>query len=313
MSPDGSMSSLLHTGLAGSDEDGIKARLLPAWDNFLAVAQSADLDAPSRLPGWTGRELCIHLGVWDDSNALDTLLTAARTGELGERPQPDDDNATLIAAHADASAEDVLAAVRRSRSAVAAFLESQELQQLAMKPVMSPLGPVPLLTAVNAGAYELALHALDLAPCGAFAPDDALLDTGLSTLVDVTGALAVRHRLSAGVSVVTGKTGWAFTSSEDGWQTERLTDLDGLPPGSVLSGDAAAILDASAGRANAPSMLMDGRLKVQDMGGLLKLAPLVEDISGLPGGEGLRVAAKVLGGLSHGAGSLKNLLRGRRP
>ena len=81
MSPDGSMPSPLHTGLAGSDQDGIRARLLPAWDNFLAVAESADLDAPSRLPGWTGREVCIHLGVWDDANALERLLAAARTGE----------------------------------------------------------------------------------------------------------------------------------------------------------------------------------------------------------------------------------------
>ena len=51
-------------GLADRRPDVLADLVLPAWDAFLTLAADADLDGPSRLPGWTGRDVLVHLGAW---------------------------------------------------------------------------------------------------------------------------------------------------------------------------------------------------------------------------------------------------------
>ncbi len=63
-----------------------RARALAAWDAFRALAADADPDAPSRLPGWTGRDVVAHLASWPEEPLLDRLLAEARGPRL-HRPR----------------------------------------------------------------------------------------------------------------------------------------------------------------------------------------------------------------------------------
>src|ERR1700712_3255806 len=105
---------------AGRDEVG--RLVLGAWDAFLDQAAAVDLHRDTRLPGWRAQEVCVHLGVWPDNSALAGLVADARSGGLGEAPDPDPGNARVIAAHRDASRGEVLDALRGARRATADYL-----------------------------------------------------------------------------------------------------------------------------------------------------------------------------------------------
>jgi hypothetical protein len=150
-------------GLAGTDPVILRDRVLAAWDAFLDCASLADLSRPSRLPRWTGREVCLHLGAWEGEDPVEEMLAAARSGVTQEQPPPADDvNARKLARHADASAAEALAAVRRGRDSVARAFDLPDLAELGTHPTMSTVGLLPLLTHLHAGTYELDLDALDV-------------------------------------------------------------------------------------------------------------------------------------------------------
>src|SRR6478609_3176943 len=88
----GTMRAVTKRGLATAGRDVVGALVLSSWDAFLTVAQSADLDRSTRLPGWRAQEICVHLGVWDDYDALHGLLASARAG-VGATPDVDTANA----------------------------------------------------------------------------------------------------------------------------------------------------------------------------------------------------------------------------
>ena len=127
--------------------------------------------------------------------------------------------------------------------------------------------------------------------------------------MDVTGGLAARHRVHAAVTGMTPGGGWSFAAHDGGWHTREVSPGD-RPSGAIVRGVATVLLDASAGRISIPPVLLDGRLKVSDMGTMLRLAPLLDEVPGLPGGGALKVAARVVGGVRGGASSLLGRLRG---
>lgn len=295
------------SGLAASDPDGVRSRVLACWDAFVGTAVGLDLRRPSRIPGWSAHDVCVHLGRWDDAEPLGRLLASARAGGTGQSPDVDADNAEVLAAHRDASREEVLAALRHSREGVAAFFDSPDANRLALAPVMTVLGTLPLLSIVHAGCYELAVHLLDLVPAGAPEPAAEVLHAGLGALLDVTAALALRVGIAATVGAQTPEGGWRCSIAAGGWTTVPVPP--GPVPGCAILGAAADILDVSAGRAAAPALIAARRLRVQDMRTFLTLAPLVEAVPGLPGGAPLRAAARTLGAAAAVAGRLPRLLR----
>jgi hypothetical protein len=72
-----------------------------------------------------------------------------------------------------------------------------------------------------------------------------------------------------------------------------------------VKGEAAVLLDASAGRANPVALLARRRLALHDPAGLLALAPLVDIAPNLPGGPILRLAARSLSGAAGLLGRLR--------
>ncbi|MEX2290258.1 MAG: maleylpyruvate isomerase N-terminal domain-containing protein [Mycobacteriales bacterium] len=279
--------------------------VVAAWDAFLDGVRdpSTDLSRPSRLSGWTGRETCIHLGNWDDSQVLEGILASARTGALKEPPPPDRVSDLLVRAHREATDEDVVGALVQARERIAHFFAGGEAEETGRLLAGSAVGPLPVLSLVHAGTYELAVHTLDLAPCGAPPPAPVLLDRGLAALVDVTGALTARAGIDVAITAMTADGGWSCTSQAHSWSTGRVAagPFDGVG----VRGSAVDLLDVSAGRAGLPQLLVSRRLQVQQLPQWMRLAPLLDDVPGLPGGAALRAA---VGGVSGVAGRVGRLL-----
>lgn len=298
----GSMSRPVRAGLASLALAEQRDRVLASWDGFLAAAEGVDLDQPSRLPGWTGHDVLAHIGDWPGVTALDRLLAEAQSGAMRPPYDPDAVNAEVVAAHRDASTAEVVASVRRARARLAAWFAAPDApdgpRALGLAPVMSAVGELPLLTVVNASGYELAVHALDLG----VRPDDRLLDAGLAALVDVTGVFACRRGLRSSLTMWTGRSGWRVRSDGDGWVTAAVKER---PPGATVEGDAAVLLDASAGRRGVPALLASRTMRVHGLADILRLAPIVDDVPRLPGGPALRAAARWVAG----AGRLLRLAR----
>jgi hypothetical protein len=290
-------------GLASWEPGDLAGVVLPAWDDFLGLATELDLDGPTRLTGWTARDVCVHLGSWPGSRSFLRMREEAERDEAAvdwaehraSTFDQDAHNEAVLAARGRAPRADVLAALHESRAEVAAFLGSDEATALGGRPVRSVLGPLPLSTLVAAAAYELAVHALDLAPAGARAPSVTLASAGVAALVDTTGALAARCDISAGAACLSPEGGWAFAARPGAWTT---LELPAMPQGwPAVEGRAADLLDASAGRRAVPPMLARRDLRLHHVTSLLALAPIVEAVPGLPGGTALSAGIRNVRGL----------------
>jgi len=293
-----------HHGMADAGRDQVGPMVLEAWDAFLSQAEEIDLTRSSRLSGWRAHEVCVHLGCWDDHTAMADLIASARAGGTGTPPDVDAVNARVTAAHRDASQDEVLAALRRNREATARYL-ADEPAELDTAPTVSVVGRIPLLSVVLGQAYELAVHGLDLASCGAAPPPPSVLQSGIAALADVTGGLAASLDITGGVTLATPDGGWAFAADPHGWTVRRVAA--GEHSGPAVEAAADLLLEAASGRINPVPAVARRRLKVHEVGGLLKLAPIVQAVPGIPGGPILQLAAKTVGG----AGGLVGRLFGR--
>jgi uncharacterized protein (TIGR03083 family) len=283
-------------GLASWDPGDLAELLLPAWDDFIDLAGEVDLDAASRVTGWSARAVCVHLGSWPGARTLQRMHDEALAGtvDLADERSGDYDqqshNEAVLDAWGAAPRAEVLAALTAAREEAAAYLSSDEPAELGRREVRSVLGPLPLSTLVAAAAYELAVHALDLAPAGARQPDPATLSAGVAALVDTTAALATRGGLTARAACLSLEAGWAFAATPQDWTTLELPAVPDEWP--AVSGGAADILDVSAGRRAVAPLLLRRQLRVHHLPGLLALAPIVETVPGLPGGPALRAAVR---------------------
>jgi uncharacterized protein (TIGR03083 family) len=287
---------MLTSGLASGDPSELGAHVVASWDAFLDLARGADLSRPSRLPGWTGHDVCVHLGSWPDHRVVDALIASTATGAPDAVHDADGTNARLLAAHRDASRDDALSALADARDEVAEYFTSGTAHDVGLRPAGSALGPLPVTTLLHAGCYELAVHALDLLPTGSAPPPQHLLQRGLAALIDVTGALASRSGVEITVTAQTPTRGWSFRSDATGWETTPVAP--GRFSGTGVRGSTPDLLDTSAGRVNLAQLLLTRRLQVQRLDSFLRLAPLLHEVPGLPGGAALRTAVAGLGGVT---------------
>jgi hypothetical protein len=288
-------------GLATSDPDRLSASVAQSWALFAAMVDDVDLDAPTRAKGLTAREVVIPLGAWEDNRPLAAVLEEARRGVVG-----DHDQSALVDAvrrtHRDEPDEAVREALRLQGQQMDAFLYGDGVDELGLAPVASMLGTLPVLTFLHAATYPLATSALDLERAGAVVPD-ALLDNGLLGLLDTVGALAARQGLTASLAAVTPTVVAGTGAARGAWRTARLDeeDLDGVLPdaaGPSVSGSVRLLLDVVAGRADVPSAVARKELGVHDVPGLLALAPMVEQVPGIPGRAALVAAIRATSALT---------------
>jgi hypothetical protein len=271
-------------GVATGPPGELAERTLGAWDALLELAATV-------RPGELGR--LAELGSWPERPVLGRLMAQARGLEgRGLAPVPAE---ALRADHSGEGRPEVLAALGEARRRVAeALAEIADQPRLALLELDSALGPLPLLTQIHASAHEIALAALDCFPDRAaaqFGLDRAITDAGIAALVDVVGALAYRQGVRAEAGVWgTGTGGWLFRADAEGWRT--VPGSGGVPG---IEGAAVTVLGVPAGRAALPSLLAKGEIRLHRIGGLMALAPLVEQVPGLPGGALLRRAVGVVG------------------
>jgi hypothetical protein len=191
----------------------------------------------------------------------------------------------------DPSPQEVREALVEARERVATALdEVLASPELGRRIVDSPLGPLPVLTQIHAMGHELAQAAQSYAG-EVPAP---LADAGLAAMVDVVGALAWRSRIpsSAGLWEPDGGLGWVFTADADGWRTRPRDAGDDVPG---VEGAARHLLVSTG---SVPAMLARGEIRLRRVGGLLALAPLVDQVPNLPGGALLRKAVGAVSLLS---------------
>ena len=292
-------------GLLDAGPAAVRDRVERSWNAFLAVADSADLAAPSRLPGWRAHDVCTHLGAWEQGG-VSRLISSARDGTDSARSprSVDDDNATTVAKYADASREDVFEALRANRDELLDWLATDEAAALGRSTVVSPIGPLPLLTAMGASSYELAVHALDLLPAGARQPETALLRNGLGAVLDVTGHLAYEKSVHIAVTATSPSGGWTVSADDRGWSVAPATELTCTG----VRAELADLVDATAGRVSVPLLLASRRMTAHDLPGFLRLATLVEDVPGLPGAAALRAASRTLSSVESAVRGLSGML-----
>lgn len=266
-----------------------------AWSAVVDVAARVDLDAPTRLPGWSARDVLVHLGSWGAGGTVAERVAAHAGGVPGAPADVEARNALLVAAHHDAPRREVVAALERGRDRAAAFLLGPQAEDLGRRWVQSPVGDLPATGVLVGQAYELAVHALDLAPAGVVAADlpDALLDAGVAALVDVTGALAARAGVSTTFAVLTPIGRWASGAVEGAWTTVRL-GAGPAPAWPSVAGTAADVLDASAGRVIAVQLVLTRRLRLHRAPGLVALLPALQAAPGLPGGTAAQATLRTL-------------------
>ncbi|WP_370097539.1 hypothetical protein [Streptacidiphilus sp. MAP12-20] len=261
-------------GVAEEAPDSLRARVLGGWDAVLALAseefseesEAGDLRAFAGLGSWPGRPV------------LGGVMAAAHGVEAPpRRPKPFDPDRDAVRA-----------ALEEARERVAAALdEVLASPELGRRVVDSPLGPLPVLTQIHAMGHELAQAAGPEVP-------RALADAGLAAMVDVVGALAWRQGLpvTAGLWEPDGGLGWVFTADADGWRTRPREAADDVPG---VEGAASRLLVSTG---SVPSMLARGEIRLRRVGGLLALAPLVDQVPNLPGGTLLRRAVGAVSALS---------------
>ncbi len=265
-------------GLASSDLLALAADIDAAWELFEQVAAAVDPEAPSRKPDWTARALIARLGQWDFARTLDDLLRDAHDGDA-DYFDADAADEEVREATRDLPYDDILASLAAARATTADWLASGGPQTWGLVHTSSPLGPLPVLTVLNAVTYQLSVAALDLEQCGPEAPA-ALLDVGLAALIDTTGALAGRKHVTGSFLAVTPERIIGVGSRAGHWCTR---ELDGeLETGPGVVAPTRAIIDATSGRGNVGHLYRTGELHVRDLPGLLRLAPVLDGIPGIP-------------------------------
>ena len=273
-----------------ADSGGAGARTLAAWDAFVAQAEQADLHAVARAKGRLGREVLLPLGRWPQTRSLADILSDAYEGRTTPAVDLERDERAVLAAHAGASDAEVVDALRLARDDLAALLSGGDLPDVAARLTASPLGPLPVLTLLHAVAYQLAVSALDLEPCGV-APSHDLLEWGVIALVDTTGALAARQGVTGSITAVLPTASWGFGAAGGTWRTARLEHADVIA-GPAVEAEARVILDVTSGRElNVPALWHDRSLVTHDLPGLLRLVPVLDQVPGIPGGAALRTIA----------------------
>lgn len=265
-------------GLASGDFGDLAGSINRGWELFERVAAEADLAAPSRKHGWAGRDIVAKVGEWEFGRRLEHLLADAHDGDA------DFYDADALDEHvreqaADASDEEVLAAVAAARATTSDWLASEGPDTWGLVHTSSPLGPLPVLTVINAMTYQLSVATLDLEPCGATVPDE-LMHIGLAALIDTTGALAARKHTTGSFTAVTPDRIVGAGARGGHWRTAVLDEDPHMGPGVVAP--ARTVIDVTSGRANVGHLYRSGQLHVRDLTGLLRLAPVLEGVPGIP-------------------------------
>ncbi|NQU36879.1 MAG: hypothetical protein HQ526_04690 [Actinobacteria bacterium] len=283
-------------GLAAAGARTIAEETISAWTSFLDIASDVDLEAPTRVKKTSARAIVARVGSWPESRQLPQIIADAQAGRVGRIDQDEIDD-RAIEVNAARPKQDLLDAVALSRDSLIDWLAGRTpgvppFDEFALTPVATPLGSLPLVTYMHAGAFQLAVSARDLQPDSDLVPD-SLLIAGLRALVDTTGALAARMDIDSQFAVVTPPVSVFTATGANTWITGNVDTTLGREVAGV-EGGIGNVLDVASGRRHPLRGLGSRELTVRDVPAMLRLAPIAHDNPGLPGGPLLRRTASWL-------------------
>ncbi|MGB2969356.1 MAG: hypothetical protein WBB77_05410 [Candidatus Nanopelagicales bacterium] len=283
-------------GLAVAGARELADQTVAAWTEFIAIAEGLDMDAPTRVKKTPVRAIIAKVGTWPQSRQLAQILADAQSGRV-ERVDQKAIDKLAVGSNVDRSKEELIAAVALSRDSLVDWLagtlpDVPAFDDFALIDVGSPLGPLPIITYMHAGAFQLAVNARDLEVAGA-TTSQSLSKAGLRALVDTTGALAARMHITATFAVVTPASSVFTVSGEGGWVAGDIGPTEGRELAGI-EGDIGVVLDIASGRKNPVRRLHQKEITVRDVPAMLRLAPIAHANPGLPGGPVLRKAASFL-------------------
>lgn len=280
-------------GLASANLPQMLSSTSRAWSEFARVISHVDLDAPTSETGVKARQLIARMGQWPDGRQLPQILADARSGVQGTIDQKAID-ARVEANHSQNHREVLINAVIAAQQSLDSAIASGELIELALRETASPLGNLPVATYLNAAAYQLAVAARALLPAGGLRSEE-LEHLGLSSLVDVTGALASRFDITGAMAVGRADRATATATSPQGWTSIDLHDPAAIAEIPGVAGDTGDVIDLAAGRSSPLAMWRSRRVQLRQVPQLLKFAPIAREVPGLPGGPMLAKTASALG------------------
>jgi hypothetical protein len=276
--PPGLEPDLHEHGLASGELERLAADIDRAWELFEGAAAQVEPDAPSRKHGWTARALVARLGQWESGRRLSDMLADAHGGDA-QHYDADAVDEAVRAATADLPFDEILAGLSAARTTTREWLASDGPDTWGLVHTSSPLGPLPVLTVMNAMTYQLCIAALDLEQCGAPVPDE-LLGIGMTALIDTTGALAGRKHITGSFMAITPERIVGVGSRGGHWRTAELAEDPNMGP--CVVAPTRILIDATSGRGNVAHMYRSGELHVRDLGGMVRLAPVLDGVPGVP-------------------------------
>lgn len=274
-------------GLLSSAPEQMVEAINASWTSYLNTIEGLDFATIDSPPLRRIQEL----GTWPGDEGLSALIAEA----AGDQRRT---ATSTPAAEPDKSA--TLDALQRSFNDFTIWAESDERAQTAAGSVSTPLGPLPLLTALHGVSYSQTLTLLPL-----LGSDDArvraLLPYALSALVDTTGAFAARASTTASLVALT-SSGNVGTGADSGaWRTLSLdAQLVSTPSrlGPRVMADAATLIAVTAGQADVPRAYRSGQLRFAELSGLMRWVPVLEHVPGMPAAAALGRAANYIAGMS---------------
>ncbi|MFD1547812.1 maleylpyruvate isomerase family mycothiol-dependent enzyme [Nonomuraea guangzhouensis] len=201
---------------------------------FAARLDGADLDRPSRLPGWTGRHLVAHVAC--NASALGRLAHWARTGEETPMYASAEARAAEIEEQARLSPAELLVLAEEGAARLRAALEDLSAPQWEARVRTAQGRMVPASEIPWMRAREMWIHAVDLGTGGRF--EDFPPGFVDALLTDVTELWARRGQ---GPAVVL-----APTDRQRAWGEPDVSDAG------RVSGTAAELAAWVTGRGPAP-------------------------------------------------------------
>lgn len=274
-------------GLLSTAPESMISAIQAAWGSYLDTVAGLDFDElkPTDLRNIQ------DLGTWPGNEGLPALVAEAAGGQRR--------TATAVPElGGDKSA--TLAALQRSLDDFNRWADCADRSRTAPGPVTTPLGPLPLLTALHGVSYSQTLTLLPV-----LGAEDSrvreLLPHALSALVDTTGAFAARAGTTASLVALT-SSGNVGTGAEAGaWRTLALDPQLAAEPGRLgprVMADAAVLIAVTAGQADVPRAYRSGQLRFAELSGLMRWVPVLEHVPGMPAAAALGRAANYISGVS---------------
>lgn len=274
-------------GLLSADPEAMIARIESAWGSYLDTIAGLDFREvePERI------RAIQDLGTWPGDAGLAAIIAEAAGEERITATSTPRDGADKAA---------TLDALQRSLDDFNAWALSIDRTQTQAGMVSTPLGPLPLLTALHGVSYSQTLTLLPILD-SSDARVRELLPMALPALVDTTGAFAARARATASLVALTAS-GNVGTGADGGaWRTRLLDSSAASSPGRLgprVMADAATLIAVTAGVADVPRAYRSGQLRFAELGGLMRWVPVLEHVPGMPAAAALGRAASYISGMS---------------